>query len=72
LQDKLKALLKAKSKKTHMTVYITHPNWNAMQEWKKKHLAEHIDNVETWIAPKGFIVEFVELDYKVKNSLGDI
>lgn len=72
LQDKLKALLKAKSKKTHMTVYITHPNWNAMQEWKKKHLAEHIDNVETWIAPKGFIVEFVELDYKVKNSLEDI
>ena len=72
LQDKLKALLKAKSKKRHMTVYITHPNWNAMQEWKKKWLAEHMDNLAVWVEPKGFVVELVELDYKVKNALEDI
>jgi len=72
LQDKLKVLIKAKSKKRHATVYITHPNWNTMQDWNKKHLPEHVDNVETWIAPKGFVVNFVSLEYKIKNALEDI
>jgi len=72
LQDKLKVLIKAKSKKRHATVYITHPNWNTMQDWYKTHLSEHVDNVETWIAPKGFVVNFVSLEYKIKNALEDI
>ena len=72
LQDMLKALAKAKSKKKYATVYITHPNWNTMNEWNKKWMPKVIDDIEFWIEPKGFKVEVVPLEHKMKNSLKDI
>lgn len=72
LQDTLKALSKAKSKKKYATIYITHPNWKTMQEWNKKWLPKVMDDIEFWIAPKGFHVEVISLDHKIKNDLADI
>ena len=72
LQDMLKALAKAKSKKKYATVYITHPNWNTMKEWDKKWLPKVIDDIEFWIEPKGFTVEVISLEHKMKNNLADI
>ncbi len=72
LQDELKLLAKAKSKKKYATVYITHPNWNTMKEWNMKWLPKVIDDIEFWIEPKGFKVEVISLEYKMKNSLKDI
>ena len=72
LKDMLKALSKAKSKKKYATVYITHPTWNYMQDWNKKWLPKVMDDIEFWITPKGFHVDIIPLDYKVKNTLEDI
>jgi len=72
LQDELKLLVKAKSKKKYATIYITHPNWKTMQEWNKKWLPKVMDDIEFWIAPKGFNVEVISLEYKIKNSLEDM
>ena len=60
------------SKKKYMTIYVTHPNWNTMQEWQTKWLPIYKKKIEYWIAPKGFNVEIKELDYKVKSSLVDM
>ena len=72
LQDMLKALAKAKSKKKYATVYITHPNWNTMKEWNTKWLPKVLDDIEFWIEPKGFTVEVISLEHKMKNNLADI
>ena len=72
LQDMLKALAKAKSKKKYATVYITHPNWNTMKEWNTKWLPKVLDDIEFWIEPKGFKVDVVSLEHKMKNNLADI
>jgi hypothetical protein len=72
LQDELKLLAKAKSKKKYATVYITHPNWNTMKEWNTKWLPKVLDDIEFWIEPKGFKVDVVSLEHKMKNNLADI
>mgnify|MGYP001386255410 CR=1 FL=1 len=72
LQDMLKALAKAKSKKKYANVYITHPNWNTMQEWNTKWLPKVLDDIEFWITPKGFNVDVISLEYKMKSSLEDM
>ena len=72
LQDMLKALAKAKSKKKYATVYITHPNWNTMKEWNTKWLPKVLDDIEFWIEPKGFKVDVIPLEHKMKNNLADI
>ena len=72
LQDMLKALAKAKSKKKYATVYITHPNYDTMKEWNTKWLPKVLDDIEFWIEPKGFNVDIISLEYKMKNSLKDI
>ena len=72
LQDELKLLAKAKSKKKYATVYITHPNWNTMKEWNTKWLPKVLDDIEFWIEPKGFKVDVIALEYKMKNNLADI
>jgi hypothetical protein len=68
----LKALAKAKSKKKYATVYITHPNYDTMKEWNTKWLPKVLDDIEFWIEPKGFNVDIIPLEYKMKNSLKDI
>ena len=72
LQDELKLLAKAKSKKKYATVYITHPNYDTMTEFNKKWLPKVLDDIEFWIEPKGFNVDIISLEYKMKNSLKDI
>ena len=72
LQDELKLLAKAKSKKKYATVYITHPNYDTMTEFNKKWLPKVLDDIEFWIEPKGFKVDVIALEYKMKNNLADI
>ena len=72
LQDMLKALAQSKSKKKYATVYITHPNHKTMQEWNTKWLPKVMDDIEFWITPKGFKVDIVTLDYKMKSSLAEM
>jgi len=43
-----------------------------MTEFNKKWLPKVLDDIEFWIEPKGFKVDVIALEYKMKNNLADI